>query len=100
MTFRLKYWYLLFFLAFYFPFLRQDCVFELISKRTTHTYVEERQVLRMYIQTTQLLSGIFGVLRLKRLKRSIAATEQVARDMVKRMSELSSLNTSNRSLMT
>lgn len=43
-------------------------VFELINKPTTHTYVEERIVLRHYTNAARVVCGVLHALRLKYLR--------------------------------
>jgi len=54
----------------------QDCVHELVSKPTTHTWAEERQVLRIYKNTTRLVRAVLGTLRIERLYRMVCRAEQ------------------------
>lgn len=43
-------------------------VFELINKHTTHTYVEERVVLRHFTATAYVVCAILHVLKLRHLR--------------------------------
>jgi hypothetical protein len=51
-------------------------VHELVSKPTTHTWAEERQVLRIYKNTTRLVRAVLGTLRIERLYRMVCRAEQ------------------------
>lgn len=47
-----------------------------MSKATTHTWAEERQVLRIYKNTTRLVRAVLGTLRIERLYRSVCEADQ------------------------
>lgn len=56
----------------------QDSVFELINKHTTHTWVEERVVLRHYRVCCRLIRAVLGNLRLKGLRAQVVKAEKKA----------------------
>jgi hypothetical protein len=60
-------------------------VFELVNKPTTHTWVEERVVLRHFRNCTHLIGAILSNLRLRSLRYKIAAAEKVADGIIKRL---------------
>lgn len=47
---------------------KQEMVFELTNKHTTHTYVEERVVLRHFTATAHVVCAILHVLKLRYLR--------------------------------
>lgn len=56
----------------------QDSVFELVNKHTTHTWVEERVVLRHYRVCCRLIRAVLGNLRLKGLRAQVVKAEKRA----------------------
>ena len=51
---------------------------ELVSKPTTHSWAEERQVLRIYKNTTRLVRAVLSTLRIERLYRSVCGADKHA----------------------
>jgi len=61
-------------------------VFELINKPTTHTYLEERVVLRHYTNTARVVCAVLHTLRLKYLRnvvyKALKQCEEIVRGVV------------------
>lgn len=66
--------------------LPQEMVFELINKPTTHTYLEERVVLKHYTHTARVVCGILRTLRLRHLRgvvcKALKQCEEIMRAVV------------------
>lgn len=61
----------------------QELVFEITNKPTTHTWVEERIVLRHYRFCVRLIAAILTNLRLKHLRAVVAKVEKQAERIMK-----------------
>ena len=60
------------------PELARSEIHELIDKPTTHNWVEEREVLRIYQKTTKQVSKVLNHLRLISLRTVVNAAEAKA----------------------
>ncbi len=54
----------------------QDSVLELVNKPTTHTYAEEKVVLKHFRNCTRLIRGVLGSLKLRSLRNVVARAEK------------------------
>lgn len=54
----------------------QEMVFELMNKHTTHTWVEERVVLRYYKNCVRVLGAMLGILKLRSLRSVVTKAEK------------------------
>lgn len=57
-------------------------MFELINKPTTHTYVEEKVVLRHYRNCTRLVRAVLGHLKLRSLRSVVAKAEKKVEEIL------------------
>jgi hypothetical protein len=58
-------------------------VFELINKPTTHTYMEEKVVLRHFRNCARLIRGVLASLKLRSLRNVVARAEKSVEAILK-----------------
>mmetsp|Transcript_22516 Transcript_22516/g.30834 ORF Transcript_22516/g.30834 Transcript_22516/m.30834 type:complete len:697 (-) Transcript_22516:1824-3914(-) len=70
------------------PELARESVFELINKRTTHTWVEELKVFKLMRHTSHVIGILLRVLKLKKLHRVVFTVGRQADSIAKLSSAL------------
>ena len=73
-----------------FSFIRQESIFELVNKRTTHTWVEEAKVLKKFRHISHVIGCILKVLKLRKLHRRVFNVGRQADEIFKLTATLNS----------
>lgn len=58
-------------------------MFELINKPTTHTYVEEKVVLRHYRLCTRLIRAALGLMKLRSMRSVVVKVERRVEEILR-----------------